>query len=283
MEHVPAGGCVFNPIEPMNYMVQQWIAAWDDEGRMPLHRILGPTTNKEMVKAVRDCFKYYTTTEKGKKNAAARMKKALDARAFGKDAVFILMANPIGRAVRALRDEELRWNATPVGERTGSAPVRMTKREFKPVTRAEQDAAKGDRQKKLLNVKRYWYAPLEANKSANGALKKIDDESPRLVVREEDEKEHRVKLAKRKRERTCGRPPHVKPFSDAFYGGNVSVEVVKAVLDALETGGPCIPRTTEEGAVGEEGVGGTRGSEGKLLAGLGQAKSKFKKRRKAGE
>ena len=281
MVHVPAGGYVFNPIECMNYIVQQWIAAWDNEGTMPVHRILGPTTEAEMKKAASDCFKYYTTTEEGKKNASTRMEKALDARALGKDAVFMLMASPIGRAVRSLRDLELRWNATPDAERTGRAPVRMTQRQFNPVTTGENKMAQKDRPKKSLPARRYWYAPLEANEAANDALKKIDDETPRLVVREEDEREHEVELAKRKRKRMRGRPPHVKPFTDALFGGNVSIEVVEAVLGALEAGGPCLPCTTEEGALGEEGAGGTSGGESKLLASLGHAKDKYKKRRMA--
>ena len=281
MEHVPAGGCVFNPIEPMNYMVQQWIAAWDDKGKMPLHRILGPTTKKEMWKAVRHCFEYYTTTKNGKKNAAARMEKACDARALGRDAVFILMASPIGRAVRALRDEQLRWDATPVGERTGSAPVRMTKREFKPVTEGEKDSARKNRGKKVLPKKRYYYAPLEANEAGNEALKKIDDAIPRLEVTEADLEEHVETLAKRKRKRMRGRPPNAIPSSDAFYGGNVSVEVAETVLEALENGLPCMPCPTVAGAVGEEGAGGTSGGDRRLHMRLDHVKSKYKKRRTA--
>ena len=55
-EHVPPGGCVFNPIEPINFLVQQWIAAWDNKGTKKITEILGPMTEKEMNDAVAHCF-----------------------------------------------------------------------------------------------------------------------------------------------------------------------------------------------------------------------------------
>jgi hypothetical protein len=105
-------------------------------------------------------------------------------------------------------------------------------------------AARKDHRKKTLPAKKYFYTPLEANEASNVALKAVDASQSRLVIRESDIEEHRVQLADRKRRRMRGRPPTVKPYTDALFGGNVSEVLVEDVMRALVTGMPCLPRMT---------------------------------------
>ena len=107
VEHVPPGGCVMNPIECINFIIQQFVRAWAPDDR-DIGAMLGPTTMLEMTAAAAAAFKYYISDARGKKSLSRCLARAMDARALGRDAVALLLGHSVGVKVRMLRDARQR-------------------------------------------------------------------------------------------------------------------------------------------------------------------------------
>ena len=103
------------------------------------------------------------------------------------------------------------------------------------------------------------------------------------MIRDSDIREHRLQLADRKRRRVRGRPPHVKPYTDACFGGNVSEELVEEVMGALADSKPCLPAVTAAPADGHLGDERDIQEESALEEALSRAISKCERRKKAGK